>query len=124
MIKQIVQMFESVTKYDYWKEDLYLKPILEIKYYDNEKLEKNDYINQILSICVKKEYTDGVITDNEWKKILHMYFYVLIKNELATSESKYQMLSKYLGELLFFSRSCEDGKLLVEEEVADRKSVV
>ena len=65
-----------------------------------------------------KEYTDGVITDNEWKKILHMYFYVLIKNELATSESKYQMLSKYLGELLFFSRSCEDGKLLVEEEVA------
>lgn len=118
MIKQIVQMFESVTKYDYWKEDLYLKPILEIKYYDNEKLEKNDYINQILSICVMKEYTDGVITDNEWKKILHMYFYVLIKNELATSESKYQMLSKYLGELLFFSRSCEDGKLLVEEEVA------
>ena len=118
MIKQVIQMFEGVTKYDYWKEDLYLKPILEIKYYDNEKLEKNDYINHVLSLCVMKEYIDGAITDDEWKTILYQYFYVLIKNESATSKIKYQMLKKYLGELLYFSRSCDDGEMLVEEEVA------
>lgn len=118
MIEQIISMFEDISKYDYWKEDLYLKPIFEVKYYDDEKLEKNDYISNILSLCVLKEYKDGSITDNEWKRILYQYFYALIKNRVATPNTKYQILGKYLNELLYFSGNCGEGELLVEEEVA------
>lgn len=118
MIEQIEKMFEGISKYNYWKEDLYLKPIFEVKYYNDEELEKNDYINHVLSICVLREYKDGSITDNEWKKILWQYFYALIKNGATTPTVKYHMLRNYLSELLYFSRNCDDGKLLVEEEVA------
>ena len=118
MLKQSIKMLNGVSKYGYWKEDLYLKPILEMKYFNDEELEKNDYRNQVLSLCVLKEYKDGSITDYEWKRILYWYFFVLIKNESATPKIKYQILKNYLSELLYFSRNCEDGKLLVEEEVA------
>ena len=43
---------------------------------------------------------------------------MLIKNESATPKIKNQILKKYLDELLHFSRNCDDGNLLVEEEVA------
>lgn len=33
MLEQIVDMFNGISKYDYWKEDLYLKPIYEIAGY-------------------------------------------------------------------------------------------
>lgn len=118
MIEQTIKIFKGVSKYGYWKEDLYLKPILEVKYFNDEELEKNDYRNQILSLCALKAYKDGSITDYEWKRILYRYFFVLIKNESVTLKIKYQILKSYLSELLCFSRNCEDGKLLVEEEVA------
>ena len=113
MLEQSIKMLNGVSKYGYWKEDLYLKPIQEMKYFNDEELEKNDYRNQVLSLCVLKEYKDGSITDYEWKRILYRYFLVLIKNESATPKIKYQILKSYLSELLYFSRSCEDGKLLV-----------
>ena len=118
MIEQTIKIFKGVSKYGYWKEDLYLKPILEVKYFNDEELEKNDYRNQILSLCALKAYKDGSITDYEWKRILYQYFFALIKNESVTLKIKYQILKSYLSELLCFSRNCEDGKLLVEEEVA------
>lgn len=118
MIEQTIKIFKGVSKYGYWKEDLYLKPILEVKYFNDEELEKNDYRNQILSLCALKAYKDGSITDYEWKRILYRYFFALIKNESVTLKIKYQILKSYLSELLCFSRNCEDGKLLVEEEVA------
>lgn len=118
MIEQSIKMLNGVSKYGYWKEDLYLKPILEMKYFNDEELEKNDYRNQVLSLCALKVYKDGSITDYDWKRILYRYFWVLIKNESATLKIKYQTLKSYLSELLYFSRNCEDGKLLVEEEVA------
>ena len=65
-----------------------------------------------------KEYKNGKITNVEWRKILYQYFYMLIKNESATPKIKNQILKKYLDELLHFSRNCDDGNLLVEEEVA------
>ena len=49
---------------------------------------------------------------------MYQYFYMLIKNESATPKIKNQILKKYLDELLHFSRNCDDGNLLVEEEVA------
>lgn len=79
MLEQIVDMFNGISKYDYWKEDLYLKPIYEIKYFDDKELERNDYRNQVLSVCVLKEYKNGKITNVEWRKILYQYFYMLIK---------------------------------------------
>ena len=118
MLEQIIDMFNGISKYDYWKEDLYLKPIYEIKYFDDKELERNDYRNQVLSVCVLKEYKNGKITNVEWRKILYQYFYMLIKNESATPKIKNQILKKYLDELLHFSRNCDDGNLLVEEEVA------
>lgn len=118
MIEQIIKIFSGISIYDYWKEDLYLAPILEMKYYGDEDLEKNDYRNQILSIYQLKEYKDKIITAEEWKNILYQYFYVLIKNDSAKLKIKYLMINNYLKELLLFARTCEDGELLIEEEVA------
>ena len=67
MIEQSIKMLNGVSKYGYWKEDLYLKPILEMKYFNDEELEKNDYRNQVLSLCALKVYKDGSITDYDWK---------------------------------------------------------
>lgn len=93
MLKQSIKMLNGVSKYGYWKEDLYLKPILEMKYFNDEELEKNDYRNQVLSLCVLKEYKDGSITDYEWKRILYWYFFVLIKKVSTFSISSHKSLN-------------------------------
>ena len=118
MIEEITKMFCDISNYDYWKTDLYLQPISNLKYYDDKQLEECDYRNQVLEICVLKEYKDGFITDNDWKDILYEYFLSLVKNKSCTDEIKYEMLNKFLAELLNFTRNSGEIALLMEEKVA------
>mgnify|MGYP004469321949 CR=1 FL=1 len=118
MIQLGAKMFRKVSNHDYWKTDLYLQPILNLKYYDDKQLEKCDYRNQVLEISVLKEYREGIITEKEWKKILYEYFLSLVKNKYCTDQTKYEMLNKFLAELLNFSRSSEEITLLTEETIA------
>lgn len=118
MIQMGTKMFQKVSDHDYWKTDLYLQPILDLKYYDDKQLEKCDYRNQVLEISVLKEYKEGIITEREWEKILYEYFLSLIKNKYCTEQTKYEMLNKFLAELLNFSGSSEENTLLTEEKIA------
>lgn len=118
MLEEITKMFCDISNYDYWKTELYLQPISDLKYYDDEKLEKYDYRNQVLEICVLKEYKAGFITDNDWKDILYEYFSSLIKNKSCTEEIKHEILNKFLAELLNFTRNSEGIDLSMEEKVA------
>lgn len=118
MIHEVTKMFINISKYDYWKVELYSKPVHELKYFNDEQLEKYDYRNQILVISALQEYKDGLITEDEWEKILQEYFLSLVKNKSCTFDIRHEMINKYISELVNFNGRVENGKLLVEEIAA------
>ena len=80
MVKDII-LFSSHTRLEKArKEDLYIIPIENMMFWDDEALLNNNYFNQIIKICYINEYSNNKITDIEIEYILYKYFVSIINN--------------------------------------------
>lgn len=121
MIKDIILLSNHTRLEKAGKEDLYIIPIENMMFWDDETFLKNNYFNQIIKICYISEYSDNKITDNEIEYILYKYFVSIINNRLSTEKVRNQLIVNYLNELSHFywgkSNDCivpVDSKTLVD----------
>ena len=64
MVKDII-LLSKQTRTDKGKEDLYLIPIENMRFWDDKALLKNNYFNQIIKIRYINEYHNNEITEKE-----------------------------------------------------------
>ena len=102
MIKDIILLSNHTRLEKAGKEDLYIIPIENMMFWDDETFLKNNYFNQIIKICYISEYSDNKITDNEIEYILYKYFVSIINNRLSTEKVRNQLIVNYLNELSHF----------------------
>lgn len=102
MVKDIILLSNHTRLEKAGKEDLYIIPIENMMFWDDETFLKNNYFNQIIKICYISEYSDNKITDNEIEYILYKYFVSIINNRLSTEKVRNQLIVNYLNELSHF----------------------
>lgn len=102
MVKDIILLSNHTRLEKAGKEDLYIIPIENMMFWDDETFLKNNYFNQIIKICYINEYSDNKITDNEIEYILYKYFVSIINNQLSTEKVRNQLIVNYLNELSRF----------------------
>ena len=117
MVKDII-LLSKQTRTDKGKEDLYLIPIENMRFWDDKALLKNNYFNQIIKIRYINEYHNNEITEKEVEFILYIYFVSLINNQLCTEKVRNQLIFNYFNNISRFYWKKSDDSLLSSDSTA------
>ena len=84
MIRNVIKIYSSLPLLKYERIDLYLIPLQNMRFWDDQILLKNDYFNQIKEIDFMGEYENGLIENYEIERIFYCFFENIIgKNSIC-----------------------------------------
>lgn len=114
MIVDIASLLEYLTDFQYIKIDLYIIPLKQRRFWTDQMLLEQDYLEQIKEIHLLDSFKNGKITNEEVEKILYYYFKCLLLNHICSDTLKTTLIENYIHRLTFFHMGEEEGDLTVD----------
>lgn len=102
MIRNVIKIYSSLPQLKYERIDLYLIPLQNMRFWDDQILLKNDYFNQIKEIDFMGEYENGLIENYEIERIFYCFFENIIGNQVCSKIVKDTIIEKYLCNITQF----------------------
>lgn len=108
-VKAIIKIYKNLGGFDYGRIDLFLVPLKNMRFKNDQQLFEKDYFSQINEMDYWNEYTTGDLTDREVEMILYHYFDNIMKNKVCSSSIKKQIIEEYIARMAKFQWSTKDG---------------
>ena len=84
MIRDVIKIYSNLPESRYERIDLYVIPLQNMRFWDDQMLVKNNYFDQIKEIDFLEEYEEGLVEDSEIERIFYCFFENIIKNQVCT----------------------------------------
>lgn len=102
MLRDVIKIYSNLPHSRYERIDLYVIPLQNMRFWDDQMLVKNNYFDQIKEIDFLEEYKEGLIEDTEIERIFYCFFDNIIKNQVCTKIVKDTIIENYLRSLTKF----------------------
>lgn len=108
MIRDVIKIYKNIPQSQYVRIDLYVIPLKNMRFWDDQMLINNDYFKQIKEIDFLEEYQEGQIEDSEIERIFYCFFENVIRNQVCTKSVKETVLGQYLRSITKFYWKSKD----------------
>ena len=112
MIRNVIKIYSNLPQLEYERIDLYLIPLQNMRFWDDQMLSKNDYFDQIKEIDFMEEYGGGLIKNHEIERIFYCFFENIIGNQVCSKIVKNTIIEKYLCNITQFHWKEQNEKYL------------
>ena len=102
MVKDVVKLYKNLTNFEYGRIDLYIIPLQNMRFWEDNLLIENDYFKQIIEMDFLVEYKDGLITNSEAERIFYCYFDNLLNNQICSTHVEKKVIESYIRNLTKF----------------------
>lgn len=102
MIRDVIKIYSNLPESRYERIDLYVIPLQNMRFWDDQMLVKNNYFDQIKEIDFLEEYEEGLVEDSEIERIFYCFFENIIKNQVCTKIVKETIIENYFWSLTKF----------------------
>jgi len=117
MLVDIADLLENLTNSQYIKIDLYIMPLKDRRFWNDQMLSRQDYMEQIKEIDFLEYFKNEKITSDEVEKILYFYFKYLMLNSICSDMLKVSLIENYLHRLTFFHIGIPNEDLTIDARV-------
>lgn len=100
MMNAVVKIYTRLSNFEYGRIDLYVLPLKNIRFWNDQSLLERNYFIQIAEIDLLEAYKKKDISNSEVEKILYEYFFSIMRNCICTIGVREQLIETYVTELM------------------------
>lgn len=100
MVKSIVKIYTRMSNFEYGRIELYIIPLINMRFWNDQLLLENNYFNQIIEIDLLDIYKEKKISNAEIERIFYVYFDSIMHNNLCTKDVRKQLVEDYIVALM------------------------
>lgn len=100
MLNAIVKIYTRMSNFEYDRIDLYIIPLKNMRFWNDQLLLENNYFDQLMEIDLLDIYKDKMISNVEIERILYVYFDSIMHNHLCTKSVHKQLVEDYIVALM------------------------
>lgn len=110
MVESIVQIYTRMSNFEYGRIELYVIPLKNMRFWNDQLLLENNYFNQMIEIDLLDAYKKKKISNAEIERIFYVYFDSIMHNNLCTKNIREQLVENYIAALMKLQwNTNEDG---------------
>lgn len=110
MVESIVQIYTRMSNFEYGRIELYVIPLKNMRFWNDQLLLESNYFNQMIEIDLLDAYKKKKISNAEIERIFYVYFDSIMHNDLCTKNIREQLVENYIAALMKLQwKTNEDG---------------
>lgn len=100
MVESIVKIYTKMSDFEYGRIELYVIPLKNMRFWNDQLLLENNYFNQMIEIDLLNAYKKKKISNAEIERIFYVYFDSIMHNNLCTKNVREQLVENYIAALM------------------------